>query len=91
MSMQGIKHKMPEELMQVFMQSVRCCPILIRPGMCRHVAFQQISTWHKISSLAQTLGSWVRIPLEVWMSVRVYSAFVLSSAGSGLATGLITW
>jgi hypothetical protein len=23
------------------------------------------------------LGSWVRIPLEVWMSVYVYSVFVL--------------
>jgi hypothetical protein len=37
-----------------------------------------------MSSPARTLGSWVRIPLKVWMSVCVYSAFVL---GSGLATG----
>jgi hypothetical protein len=37
------------------------------------------------SSPARRLGSWVRIPLKAWMSVCVYSVFVL---GSGLATGL---
>jgi hypothetical protein len=31
---------------------------------------------HELSSPAQTLGSWVRIPLEVWMSVCVYSVYV---------------
>jgi hypothetical protein len=40
--------------------------------------------WHELSSLARTLGLWVRIPLEVWMSVCVYSVFMLSS---GLTTG----
>jgi hypothetical protein len=39
---------------------------------------------HELSSRVQTLGSWVRIPLKAWMSVCVYSVFVL---GSGLATG----
>jgi hypothetical protein len=39
---------------------------------------------HELSSLARTLGSWVLIPLESWVSVCVYSVFVL---GSGLATG----
>jgi hypothetical protein len=39
---------------------------------------------HELSSLALTLGSWVRIPLKAWMSACVYSVFVL---GSGLATG----
>jgi hypothetical protein len=33
---------------------------------------------HELSSPARTLGSWVRIPLEAWMSVCVYSVFVLS-------------
>jgi hypothetical protein len=33
---------------------------------------------HELSSSAQTLGSWVRIPLEAWMSVCVYSVFILS-------------
>jgi hypothetical protein len=28
---------------------------------------------HEMSSLARTLGSWVRIPLKVWMSVWEYS------------------
>jgi hypothetical protein len=32
---------------------------------------------HELPSLARTLGSWVPIPLEVWMSVCVYSGFVL--------------
>jgi hypothetical protein len=39
---------------------------------------------HELSSLARLLGLWVRIPLEAWMSVCVYSVFVL---GSGLTTG----
>jgi hypothetical protein len=39
---------------------------------------------HELSSLAETLGSWVRILLEPWISGCVYSVFVL---GSGLATG----
>jgi hypothetical protein len=33
---------------------------------------------HELSSPVQTLGSWVRIPLETWMSLCVYSVFVLS-------------
>jgi hypothetical protein len=40
-------------------------------------------------SSAQTMGSWVRIPLEEWKPVRVSSLFVLPYVGSGLATGLI--
>jgi hypothetical protein len=40
---------------------------------------------HELSSLARSLGSWVRIPLEAGMSVCIYSVFVL---GSGLANGL---
>jgi hypothetical protein len=44
---------------------------------------------HEPSSPAQTLASWVRISLEAWMSVYVYSVFVLScvcrlSPGDGL-------
>jgi hypothetical protein len=42
---------------------------------------------HEMSSPAQTLGSWVRITLEAWMSVRVSSVFVLSCVCSSLATG----
>jgi hypothetical protein len=37
-----------------------------------------------MSSPSRTLGSLVRIPLNAWMSVCVYSVFVL---GSGLAKG----
>jgi hypothetical protein len=32
---------------------------------------------HELSSPAGTLWSWVRIPLEIWMSVGVYSLFML--------------
>jgi hypothetical protein len=32
---------------------------------------------HELFSEAETLGSWVRIPIEAWMSVCVYSMFVL--------------
>jgi hypothetical protein len=32
---------------------------------------------HELSSLARTLGSWVRIPLKIWISVCFYSVFVL--------------
>jgi hypothetical protein len=40
---------------------------------------------HELSSPARTLGSWVGIPLKTWMSVCVYSVFVLSCVGRGLA------
>jgi hypothetical protein len=43
---------------------------------------------HEMSSAAGTLELWVRIPLEAWMSVCVYSVFVLSFLVSGFATGL---
>jgi hypothetical protein len=32
---------------------------------------------HEMSSLAWTLESWIRIPFKAWMSVCVYSVFVL--------------
>jgi hypothetical protein len=32
---------------------------------------------YELSSLARTLRSWVRIPLNTWISVCVYSVFVL--------------
>jgi hypothetical protein len=42
---------------------------------------------HELSSPAQTLGSWVRIPLEAWMSVCAYSVCAVLCAGSGRAMG----
>jgi hypothetical protein len=45
---------------------------------------------HETSSLAQTRGMWVRIPLEVWKYFSVSSVFVLSCVGNGLERGLIT-
>jgi hypothetical protein len=42
---------------------------------------------YELSSFAWTLGSWVQIPLDTWMSVCVYSVCVVLCAGSGLVTG----
>jgi hypothetical protein len=42
---------------------------------------------HKPSPPARTLGLWVRITLEAWMSVCVYSVCVVLCVGSGLAMG----
>jgi hypothetical protein len=41
---------------------------------------------HGLSSLVRTLGSWFRMPLKAWMTVCVYTVFVLSCVGSGFAT-----
>jgi hypothetical protein len=46
------------------------------------VIFNSRSQWprglrHELSSLARTLGSWVRIPLKAWMSVCLYSVCML--------------
>jgi hypothetical protein len=38
---------------------------------------------------AQSLGLWVRFPLEAWMSLRIHSVFVLSCVDSGITMGLI--
>jgi hypothetical protein len=43
-----------------------------------HLPQWQLGLRHELSSPIRTLGSWVRIPLEAWMSVWVYSVFVLS-------------
>jgi hypothetical protein len=32
---------------------------------------------HELPSLARTPGSWVRIPLKAWLSVCVFSVFML--------------
>jgi hypothetical protein len=40
---------------------------------------------HELSSLAWTLGSWVRIPLKAWMFAFIL--IVLPCVGSGIATG----
>jgi hypothetical protein len=42
---------------------------------------------HEPSCPAQTLGSWVRIPLKSLMSVCVYFVCVVLCLGSGFATG----
>jgi hypothetical protein len=42
---------------------------------------------HELSSPARRLGKWVRIPLEAWMSVCVYSVCAVLCVGRGLSTG----
>jgi hypothetical protein len=54
---------------------------LINPSLWPH------GLRHELSSPTQALRSWVRILLEVLMSVYVSFVFVLSSAGIGLASG----
>jgi hypothetical protein len=38
-------------------------------------------------SHARALGSWVRVPLQAWMSVYECNVLVLSCVGSGFASG----
>jgi hypothetical protein len=48
-----------------------------------------VTAWSKAwtTFAARTLGSWARIPLEAWMSVRLFRICVVLCLGSGLATG----
>jgi hypothetical protein len=41
---------------------------------------------HELSSPAQALGSWVRIPIETWISVCICYLRVVLCVCSGLAT-----
>jgi hypothetical protein len=64
------------------------CFFVVLPILCFHIK----GKWPRglrrdTTSPAQTLGLRVRFPLEAWMSVCLYSVFVLSCVGSGLATG----
>jgi hypothetical protein len=42
---------------------------------------------HEPISLARKLESWVRIPLNTWMSLCVYSVFVLLCVDNGIVSG----
>jgi hypothetical protein len=42
---------------------------------------------HELSSPDRTLGAWVRIPIETWMSVCVYSVCAVLFVDCCLATG----
>jgi hypothetical protein len=66
------------------------CPLKFRPDFSGQISilmlvsvfqsqFRDSCLRHELSSFARTLGSWVRIPLDAWMSVCVYSVFVLFS------------
>jgi hypothetical protein len=46
---------------------------------------------HELSSLARKPGPMVRIPLEAWLSVCVYSVFVLSKDSYRLCIGSRNW
>jgi hypothetical protein len=62
---------------------IKCQKHLYRLSLARSRSQWQRSLRDELSSLARTLGSWVRIPLEAWMSVLW--TFILC-VGSGLAT-----
>jgi hypothetical protein len=59
------------------------CGILVTTDcLCSISVIIRRSQWlrglrHEPFAPVRTLGSWVRIPLEAWMSVCVYSVFVL--------------
>jgi hypothetical protein len=58
---------------------------------CSYYLICSLQQWprglrHELFSLAVTLGSWVRIPLA-WMSIYVYSVYVVLGVGGGFATG----
>jgi hypothetical protein len=69
--------------------SDHCCFSVINDNWRKNLSRSQwqCGLRYEMSSLAQTLGSFVRIPLKVWMFVCVYSVFVLTCVDSGLATG----
>jgi hypothetical protein len=91
------------EILTALMKQVKCTchfpsaySVITNICVTNHVKYTSLQTaispWpcglsHELSSLARTLGSWVRIALKAWMSVCVYSVFVLSNVSSGLATG----
>jgi hypothetical protein len=57
--------------------------IFVTETIAISISFERQSEWprglrHELSPPAQTLGSWVRIPLKAWIFVCVYSVFVLS-------------
>jgi hypothetical protein len=55
------------------------CEVIVLCGLVKQSRSQRPrGLRHELSSLARMLGSWVRIPLKAWMSVCVYSVFVLS-------------
>jgi hypothetical protein len=52
-----------------------------------HQSQRPRSIRYELSSLARTLGSWVRIPLEAWISVCVHCVYVVLCVVSGLEKG----
>jgi hypothetical protein len=79
---------------RLLIQYIRTYPHIWRPSppsatWGRAMPWWQGTQWprglrHELSSVARTLGSWVRIQLKAWMSVLC--AFILC-VGRGLATG----
>jgi hypothetical protein len=51
----------------------------------RNITFANRS--YKLPLPAQTLGSWVKIPLESFMFVCIYSEYIVRCVDSGLTAG----
>jgi hypothetical protein len=64
-----------------------CIPILVKLRKKQGVIYSGPIMVASRSLLARTVGSWVRIPLKAWMSVRLFYVCVVLCVGSGLATG----
>jgi hypothetical protein len=58
--------------------------VLLRIAVVKCRSQWPLGLRQELPSLPRTVGSWVRIPLKAWISVCIYSVFVL---GSCLATG----
>jgi hypothetical protein len=60
---------------------------LRKDGLCLPATSSNIADHrHDLSLRAQMLESWVRITLEAWMTLCVYSVLVLTCVGCGLAS-----
>jgi hypothetical protein len=87
------------DLFLTWVSELLCSPLLPRnTGLCTeiHTNTLMLCQWqrprclrHDTSSPARTLESCVRIPLKAWISVCVYSVFVLSCVGYRPCVGLI--
>jgi hypothetical protein len=65
--------------------TTRICYITCYITHSAPLVYTRLKVWTIFA--ARTLGSWVRIPLEPWISVCVYSVCVVLCVGRGIATG----
>jgi hypothetical protein len=88
-----LSHRVRMMMMMMMMMMMNCVRIssVAFKRICLRIIIKQPITVAalrpKLSSLAPKLGSWVRIPLNTWMCVRLFCACVILCVGSGLVMG----